>query len=196
MEWQDEHVHAALQASGLRATASRLRILYALAHHEDPVTAQALHAELRAGGSPVGLTTVYRALAALLLVGEVHTFRNADELAYRRCGPAPTTTCAAAAADGSPNCAPPSSASSATSTRTGRSCWPTSRSRSSAIAGAAPEVARSVQGGSRRHDRCEAHWAQGGWQRLARGPARPSARCGRSPAARRWQVVPATPQRR
>src|SRR5699024_6684384 len=55
----------ALREAGLRATRQRLTVLEALRARQDIVTAQDLHAELRAAGEPVGLTTVYRTLAAL-----------------------------------------------------------------------------------------------------------------------------------
>ena len=49
-------------------------------------TAQELHDELRAGGSKVGLTTVYRNLQGLADAGRVDVLRNADgEAIYRLC---------------------------------------------------------------------------------------------------------------
>ena len=49
-------------------------------------SAQELHAELRAAGEPVGLTTVYRTLQAMAESGEVDVLRGDGETAYRRCG--------------------------------------------------------------------------------------------------------------
>src|SRR6516162_482707 len=49
-------------------------------------SAQDIHAELRAAGEPVGLTTVYRHLALLTDVGRLDALQTADgELVYRRC---------------------------------------------------------------------------------------------------------------
>ena len=48
--------------------------------------AQDIHAELRAAGETVGLTTVYRHLALLAGDGSVDALQTADgELVYRRC---------------------------------------------------------------------------------------------------------------
>jgi Fur family ferric uptake transcriptional regulator len=50
-------------------------------------SAQELHAQLRAAGDPVGLTTVYNNLRALVERGAVDTVRtDAGETLYRRCG--------------------------------------------------------------------------------------------------------------
>ncbi|MGI8698168.1 MAG: Fur family transcriptional regulator [Mycobacteriales bacterium] len=50
-------------------------------------SAQELYADLRRSGRPVGLTTVYRNLAALAESGAVDVLRAADgEAAYRWCG--------------------------------------------------------------------------------------------------------------
>jgi Fur family ferric uptake transcriptional regulator len=49
-------------------------------------SAQDIHAELRAGGEAVGLTTVYRHLTLLVENGQLHTIQTADgEALYRRC---------------------------------------------------------------------------------------------------------------
>lgn len=49
-------------------------------------SAQDLYADLRAGGSKIGLTTVYRALQALSESGEIDVLRNDDgEAVYRLC---------------------------------------------------------------------------------------------------------------
>jgi Fur family ferric uptake transcriptional regulator len=49
-------------------------------------SAQDIHAELRASGEAVGLTTVYRHLALLTDEGRIDALQSADgELVYRRC---------------------------------------------------------------------------------------------------------------
>jgi Fur family ferric uptake transcriptional regulator len=49
-------------------------------------SAQDIHAELRASGDAVGLTTVYRHLALLTEEGELDALQTAEgELVYRRC---------------------------------------------------------------------------------------------------------------
>ena len=49
-------------------------------------SAQDIHAELRAGGETVGLTTVYRHLALLTEEGRLDALQTAEgELVYRRC---------------------------------------------------------------------------------------------------------------
>jgi Fur family ferric uptake transcriptional regulator len=49
-------------------------------------SAQDIHAELRASGEAVGLTTVYRHLALLTEEGRLDALQTADgELVYRRC---------------------------------------------------------------------------------------------------------------
>ncbi|RCV52720.1 Fur family transcriptional regulator [Marinitenerispora sediminis] len=49
-------------------------------------SAQDLYADLRAEGSKIGLTTVYRALQALSDAGEIDVLRNAEgEAVYRAC---------------------------------------------------------------------------------------------------------------
>jgi len=49
-------------------------------------SAQDIHAELRASGETVGLTTVYRHLALLTEEGRLDALQTADgELVYRRC---------------------------------------------------------------------------------------------------------------
>ena len=49
-------------------------------------SAQEIYAQLREGGNPVGLATVYRALQSLAEDGEVDVLRTDDgEAVYRRC---------------------------------------------------------------------------------------------------------------
>ena len=78
----------ALREAGLRATRQRLTVLEALRSRQESVTAQDLHAELRAAGEPVGLTTVYRTLSALAEAGLLDTFNRDTEQAFRLCGDA------------------------------------------------------------------------------------------------------------
>lgn len=49
------------------------------------VSAQALHAQLRDGGSTIGLATVYRALADLASAGEADTLQQDGESLFRAC---------------------------------------------------------------------------------------------------------------
>jgi Fur family ferric uptake transcriptional regulator len=61
-------------------------ILGALRGGEDFLSAQDVHANLRAAGRKVGLATVYRTLQALLEEGQVDAMRNeAGEVTYRSC---------------------------------------------------------------------------------------------------------------
>lgn len=77
---------AALAAvSGLRATPQRVTIIRALEGKRRPVTAQALHEEIRGRGGP-GLATVYRTLRALADAGTAETFAaDEGEVAYKLC---------------------------------------------------------------------------------------------------------------
>lgn len=78
-------VSDALRDAGLRATRQRTTVLDALRGRVQAVTAQDLHAELRAGGEPVGLTTVYRTLSSLVDAGLLDTFLRDGEQAFRLC---------------------------------------------------------------------------------------------------------------
>ena len=79
-------VNEALRAAGLRPTRQRLSVLGSLRDRPDAVTAQDLHAELRAAGEGIGLTTVYRTLTALSDAGLLDVFTRDGEQAFRRCG--------------------------------------------------------------------------------------------------------------
>jgi len=71
---------------GQRSTRQRAAVTEALAAIDDFRSAQEIHSWLRSNSSPVGLTTVYRALQALTEAGEVDALRTADgETLYRRC---------------------------------------------------------------------------------------------------------------
>lgn len=75
-----------LLAAGLRPTRQRRTVVEALREREDAVTAQDLHATLRAAGEAVGLATVYRTLTALAGAGFLDTFEREGEQAFRLCG--------------------------------------------------------------------------------------------------------------
>lgn len=70
-----------------RTTKQREAVREALAASDEFVSAQALHQTLRAGGSSVGLATVYRALAALAEDGEADALQSGSEVLYRACTP-------------------------------------------------------------------------------------------------------------
>ncbi|HVA61137.1 MAG TPA: transcriptional repressor [Mycobacteriales bacterium] len=70
-----------------RDTRQRRAVEAALGRADGFRSAQDIHADLRAAGQRVGLTTVYRALQALADTGSVDTLRADDgENLYRRCG--------------------------------------------------------------------------------------------------------------
>lgn len=76
----------ATTASPLRATRQRAAVSVALEAVDDFRSAQDLHAMLRQSGEAIGLTTVYRTLAAMTDAGEVDVLRTDDgEAVYRRC---------------------------------------------------------------------------------------------------------------
>jgi Fur family ferric uptake transcriptional regulator len=61
-------------------------ILGALQGGDDFLSAQDVHAQLRASGQKVGLATVYRALQTLHEVGEIDALRSeSGEVTYRSC---------------------------------------------------------------------------------------------------------------
>ena len=70
-----------------RATRQRAAIVAALGSAEGFKSAQDIHADLRRTGGSGGLTTVYRALQALVDDGLVDVLRSDGEAAYRRCSP-------------------------------------------------------------------------------------------------------------
>ncbi|SDR91407.1 Fur family transcriptional regulator [Microlunatus soli] len=70
-----------------RNTAQRALIEAALVEAKDFVSAQDLHARLRADGNPVGLATVYRNLNDLVSSGAADTIQmNGTEQLFRHCG--------------------------------------------------------------------------------------------------------------
>lgn len=72
------------EAPRTRRTRQRAEVLQALTGADGFVSAQVLHAEMVAAGSAVGLTTVYRALAALAETDRADTVRDpGGERLYR-----------------------------------------------------------------------------------------------------------------
>ena len=70
----------------LRPTRQRTAVARTLASFTDFRSAQEIHDLLGRSGTPVGLATVYRTLAAMVEVGEVDVLRTEDgEAIYRRC---------------------------------------------------------------------------------------------------------------
>jgi Fur family ferric uptake transcriptional regulator len=70
-----------------RVTWQREAVRDALSTSEGFVSAQALHSGLRETGSPIGLATVYRALADLAVEGEADSLQQEGESLYRACTP-------------------------------------------------------------------------------------------------------------
>ena len=70
-----------------RNTWQREAVREALDTSEGFVSAQALHTHLRESGSPIGLATVYRALADLAADGSADSLQQEVESLYRACTP-------------------------------------------------------------------------------------------------------------
>lgn len=70
-----------------RQTWQREAVREALSECEGFVSAQTLHSNLREAGSPIGLATVYRALADLASEGEADSLQQEGESLYRACTP-------------------------------------------------------------------------------------------------------------
>ena len=70
-----------------RQTWQREAVRDALSTRENFVSAQELHASLRAAGSSIGLATVYRALADLAVEGDADSLAVEGESLYRACTP-------------------------------------------------------------------------------------------------------------
>ena len=69
-----------------RPTRQRAAVEALLVDLDDFISAQNLHARLRARGQNVGLATVYRTLQAMATDGDVDMVRTADgEAVYRQC---------------------------------------------------------------------------------------------------------------
>ena len=72
-----------------RNTWQRAAVRSALESRADFVSAQELHAALRSTGSPIGLATVYRALADLAVDGDADHLQSTEgESLYRACSTA------------------------------------------------------------------------------------------------------------
>ncbi|MBD0317740.1 MAG: transcriptional repressor [Thermoleophilia bacterium] len=83
----DYGVTRALVQAGVRPTRQRVAIARELLRERDDVTAQDLHARLRARGEPLGLATVYRTLSLLASAGAVDALAHRPgEVCYRWCG--------------------------------------------------------------------------------------------------------------
>ncbi len=82
-------LHRAAEGYGVgvkRNTWQRAAVRDALDRREDFIGAQDLHAVLKQSGSPIGLATVYRALADLAAEGEADALHSPDgESRYRAC---------------------------------------------------------------------------------------------------------------
>jgi Fur family transcriptional regulator, ferric uptake regulator len=77
-----------LVGRGVRPTRQRLLVLETLAAEPHDATAQEIHARLRKRGEPVGLATVYRALAVLKKREVIDELAHrAGESCYRLCSP-------------------------------------------------------------------------------------------------------------
>lgn len=77
---------ALARLAGLRPTPQRVAIIRALEGKDRPVTAQALHREVRGAPSTPGLATVYRTLRALAEAGVAESFAAGEaEHAYKLC---------------------------------------------------------------------------------------------------------------
>lgn len=76
----------ATEAKTRRPTRQQLAVAAALGQTRDFVSAQQLHARLRADGNMIGLATVYRCLSSLAAEGRVDMLRTDDgEAVYRQC---------------------------------------------------------------------------------------------------------------
>ena len=83
--WQSNKVTEP-SARPSRITRQGQAVLSVVDSSESFRSAQDIHAELRAAGEAVGLTTVYRHLALLTEDGQLDALQTADgELVYRRC---------------------------------------------------------------------------------------------------------------
>ncbi len=75
-----------MSAPGRRPTRQQIAVADAVGKSSDFVSAQDLHARMRAAGNPIGLATVYRSLGALAAEGALDVVRTDDgEAVYRQC---------------------------------------------------------------------------------------------------------------
>ncbi len=68
-----------------RRTWQRTAVREALGRSDGFVSAQSLHAAMRTGERPIGLATVYRALADLASEGQIDQLQQGGEALYRAC---------------------------------------------------------------------------------------------------------------
>ncbi len=68
-----------------RRTWQRTAVREALGRSDGFVSAQSLHATMRTGERPIGLATVYRALADLASEGQIDQLQQGGEALYRAC---------------------------------------------------------------------------------------------------------------
>lgn len=83
----DDEIAVRLRAAGLSPTSRRRQVLEALKGRRRPVGAHELYVELATGGDRIGMSTVYRTLAALAESGLLHAFAYEGETRYRPCAP-------------------------------------------------------------------------------------------------------------
>lgn len=76
-----------LAATAVRPTHQRVIVLEALLDEPGDATAQVLEHRLRAGGTPVGIATVYRTLNTLADAGIIHRLQHGNESCFRACSP-------------------------------------------------------------------------------------------------------------
>jgi Fur family ferric uptake transcriptional regulator len=75
-----------MTATGRRPTRQQAAVADAVGKSGDFISAQELHARMRAAGNTIGLATVYRSLAALAAEGALDVLRTDDgEAVYRQC---------------------------------------------------------------------------------------------------------------
>lgn len=82
-----DEIATRLRAAGLSPTLRRRQVMEAIEGRRRPVGAHELYVELAARGHRVGMSTVYRTLAALAESGLLHVFAHEGETRYRPCTP-------------------------------------------------------------------------------------------------------------
>jgi Fur family ferric uptake transcriptional regulator len=84
--WDDDPTARALRRAGLAVTGPRRAVYLALVGQDRPLSAGEVFDLLRAGGSRLGLPSVYRVLHSFAMVGVVHVFAG-EEQRFRVCTP-------------------------------------------------------------------------------------------------------------
>ena len=79
--------HELITRAGMRSTPQRVVVLSALRRETGDITAQVLHARLRAEHPTIGLATVYRALGSLADAGVIDTLHHGSSVCFRYCSP-------------------------------------------------------------------------------------------------------------